>query len=637
MFSSIFNIIILFFILLIPNYSYSKEIKVVTSDFPPYSFKKNGKQVGYITEVVKILLKDVNKNISITEFPYKRAIINTLNKPDTVIYPLIKTKDNEHLFHWIGKISHQQVYFYKNKNIDDIQISSLEDLKQYRIGVRRGSYLINYLKDNGINKIQEVSNNIQNILKLSLNRVDLILQEELNFLHTIEKYNKKASSDDKIDFNDYEKFSYKLLIENINPIFIAINKESDPILIAQLKNSYLKNINRNTLLEVAHWWTEESQQKMLNVYKEALQKNGYNWVDYTYEGGAGEKMQKALSVREEIKKRPHAQQSYLGPAIHEQAKKGILVNLNEVAKQEKWKEKLPTFIDKGIQYKGNYFAVPVNMQRVNWIWINPKVFQIANAKIPTTWDEFYVASKKIKKAGFIPVSIGAESWQEGTLFENIVLGIGGVEFYKKVLVDLDISAINSPIMLDVFKNFRRIKQLTDKNTEGRTWVDATNLVIKGDAAMYFMGDWVKGIFEAANLKYSYDGYLSIPTPGTKDVFLNNTDVFIFPIVRKNDYLAQKTLAKLIMQKDIQKEFNLAKGSLPANLNVFVKDFDEVSKISLDTIKKQNIVPSFNFRQTTSKKIHDEVVMLISEFFNSNMEEEIAVKKLIYIINKNSSD
>ena len=68
------------------------------------------------------------------------------------------------------------------------------------------------------------------------------------------------------------------------------------------------------------------------------------------------------------------------------------------------------------KYKGNYIAAPVNVHRVNWLWANPEVFKKAGAKLPTTWDEFFVAAEALKKASVIPVAHGGQNWQDFTTF-----------------------------------------------------------------------------------------------------------------------------------------------------------------------------------------------------------------------------
>jgi ABC-type glycerol-3-phosphate transport system substrate-binding protein len=56
-----------------------------------------------------------------------------------------------------------------------------------------------------------------------------------------------------------------------------------------------------------------------------------------------------------------------------------------------------------MKYKGNYVAAPVNVHRVNWMWANSDVLKKAGvAAMPKTWDEFFAAADKLKKAGLIP-------------------------------------------------------------------------------------------------------------------------------------------------------------------------------------------------------------------------------------------
>ncbi|MFT8038207.1 extracellular solute-binding protein, partial [Salmonella enterica subsp. enterica serovar Enteritidis] len=88
-------------------------------------------------------------------------------------------------------------------------------------------------------------------------------------------------------------------------------------------------------------------------------------------------------------------------------------------------------VSKIMQYDGSYVAVPVNVHRVNWLWINPEVFEKAGATPPKTLDEFFAAAEKLKAAGFVPVAHGGQPWQDGTVFEGFVLSILGPDDYHK--------------------------------------------------------------------------------------------------------------------------------------------------------------------------------------------------------------
>merc|ERR1712166_1741972 len=78
-----------------------------------------------------------------------------------------------------------------------------------------------------------------------------------------------------------------------------------------------------------------------------------------------------------------------------------------------------------MKYKGEYVAAPVNVHRVNWLWANPEVFRKAGATVPTTWDDFMVQAKKVQDAGYTALAHGGQAWQDATIFEAVVLGVGG--------------------------------------------------------------------------------------------------------------------------------------------------------------------------------------------------------------------
>ena len=58
--------------------SLAQEIKIVTNDFPPYSFKKNNEMTGLATEIVQEILADLNLTIEIKQYSGQIGIQNPL-------------------------------------------------------------------------------------------------------------------------------------------------------------------------------------------------------------------------------------------------------------------------------------------------------------------------------------------------------------------------------------------------------------------------------------------------------------------------------------------------------------------------------------------------------------------------------
>ena len=384
-------------------------------------------------------------------------------------------------------------------------------------------------------------------------------------------------------------------------------------------------------IEVLHWWTSGGEAKAATALKLSLQKSGHRWRDFAVAGGGGDSAMTVLKSRVVSGNAPSAAQ-IKGPSIQEWAREGVLANIDDVAKAEHWNELLPPVVSDIMKYKGSYVAVPVNVHRINWLWTNPAVFAKAGAKVPTNWDEFFTAAEALKKAGVVPVAHGGQNWQDFTTFEVVALGIGGPDFYKKALVQLDQGTLKSPTMEKVLTTFKRVKDYTDKNAPGRDWNLATAMVIKGEAGMQIMGDWAKGEFLAAG-KVPGKDFGCTPAPGTAKSYSFNIDSFaLFQLKDESKIAAQKELAKQIMAPEFQEVFNLNKGSIPVRLGMSMDRFDECAKVSakdfVDTAKSGALLPSIAHGMAVPSAAEGAIKDAVSQFWNTDkMTAQEAMEKI----------
>ena len=383
-------------------------------------------------------------------------------------------------------------------------------------------------------------------------------------------------------------------------------------------------------VEVLHWWTSGGEAAAVGVLKQLLEKEGHTWVDFAVAGGGGDNAMTVLKSRAVAGNPPTAAQ-VKGPQIQLWGDEGVLTNLDDVAKAEKWDTLLPKVVADVMKYQGHYVAVPVNVHRINWMWVNPAVFKKAGAKIPTTWAEFETAAKKIQAAGLIPVAWGGQPWQEATVFETIVAGEGGTDFYKQAMIDADPEALNSTTMVKVLETLRMVKNFADPGAPGRDWNLATAMVIKGEAAMQFMGDWAKGEFIAAGKKPNVD-YVAAAAPGTAKQFLFNIDSFImFKVKNAENEKAQKAMARLILQPEFQKVFNLNKGSIPVRMGMDPKLFDIPAQLSMKDFaassKSGDLVPSMAHEMAVMPAIRGAIMDVVTNFINSDMSARDAAEQM----------
>jgi glucose/mannose transport system substrate-binding protein len=374
-------------------------------------------------------------------------------------------------------------------------------------------------------------------------------------------------------------------------------------------------------VEVLHWWTSGGEAKSVGELKKIMQGKGHTWKDFAVAGGGGDNAMTVLKSRV-VAGNPPAAAQIKGPAIQEWASEGVLANLDATAKAEKWDELLPKVVADVMKYKGNYVAAPVNVHRVNWMWANKAVLDAAGVKsAPKTWDEFFKAADAVKKAGKVAVAHGGQNWQDFTTFESVVLGVGGAKFYNDALVKLDQKALTSATMTKSLETFRKIKGYTDAASPGRDWNLATAMVIKGDAAFQFMGDWAKGEFAAAGKMPGKD-YVCAAAPGTANAYTFNVDSFaMFKLKDAGAQKAQADLAASIMGTEFQEVFNLNKGSIPVRLAMKMDKFDDCAKLStkdfVDTAKSGGLQPSVAHGMAIKPAAEGAIKDAVSQFWNDD--------------------
>ncbi|WP_169719625.1 substrate-binding periplasmic protein [Psychromonas aquimarina] len=153
-------------------------IKVASGEWPPFS-GKNLKHGGFCGHVTTEAFKLAGYQTQIKYYPWKRALSVTANADSDVSLCWIKSAEREKSFIFSAPMMTQKkVFFYKNDLVFDW--SSIADLKGYSIGIVNG-YSYGQVFDQAIKDktlyTETVTSDHQNVKKLMLDRVDLIMVE----------------------------------------------------------------------------------------------------------------------------------------------------------------------------------------------------------------------------------------------------------------------------------------------------------------------------------------------------------------------------------------------------------------------------------------------------------------------------
>ena len=157
----------------------AKTLTIASEEFwPPYCLKDkhNGESVGFASEVVKNVLKNMGVEYKIKPYPWKRAEKFALDGKVDALFPAsLKTKRAEKCYYPAVPLFDSEYFFYINKkNKGKLKYDDLSDLKGHKIGVSAGySYtteFIEFIKEN--KNSDEAKTDELNLKKLAYGRFD---------------------------------------------------------------------------------------------------------------------------------------------------------------------------------------------------------------------------------------------------------------------------------------------------------------------------------------------------------------------------------------------------------------------------------------------------------------------------------
>jgi len=179
-----FNKKVIFLILSLSYHESGMAESIVLSsmNYPPF-YGEEMPNKGPLIEIITQAFKLVGYDTHVVFSPWKRAILSA-KKGRTVdgMVGVWHNEDRAKDFLYSKPIYPNRVGFYKHKD-REIEYQSYADLANngYTLGSVRGYILPEGLKESGI-KIENVTDDIQNLKKLSLKRVDLVVIDK-DFAH----------------------------------------------------------------------------------------------------------------------------------------------------------------------------------------------------------------------------------------------------------------------------------------------------------------------------------------------------------------------------------------------------------------------------------------------------------------------
>ena len=314
-------------------------------------------------------------------------------------------------------------------------------------------------------------------------------------------------------------------------------------------------------LRIFSWWTSGGEVEALNaLYKVFSTKNpNVQIVNAAIAGGtsSGGDMKAVLQTRMMGGDPPESFQVHLGGELQDPYLVNNLVEqIDDLYTTEGYTKLFPKGLLDTATYKGHYYAVPVNIHRANMFWYNLTVAKDNGiTAIPATWEDFFTMAEKLK-AKNIPALVVNENapGSFAQVTETVIMQYLGADKWFNLFNGG--TAWSDPQIGVALNTAQKLLTYLNPTYLNDDWNTVNDMVMKGKALGILSGDWIPGIYWAANFK---DFGWGAP-PGNNGVYQALSDSFVLPMKVKN---RGASLAWLTAcgSKDGQDAFNPIKGSI----------------------------------------------------------------------------
>ena len=377
--------------------------------------------------------------------------------------------------------------------------------------------------------------------------------------------------------------------------------------------------------DVSHNWNSDNEAEAMRVFRDKYVSMGGEWKDTSFPDS--EPNISSVKTRFIGGTPPMAMQSTLGGAMREFAEGGLLQDMNAVAEEGNWAANVTASMAETGKFDGTWVAAPVFVDVINWMYTNNDVLAAAGVEAPNTWDEFKAALPKLKEAGFTPLAVGGQSWQEGILFDQVLLATGGAALYDGVMSG-DAEVLNSDTLLKAIEEMGSLREFTDEGKAGRSWNDTNTLMLSGKAGFFFMGPWAAGGYSDMGPEGGKWSCRLTPWDNGLTVV---ADGFQFIAVEDDaDKTAQALFANAVMDPATQIAAAKAKGTLPATNKAVASDFEGCPAKAVAAMGSGEAVTHWNGRNAdVGNAIKDN----ISAYWNGSIDAATAQANMVAALAK----
>ena len=281
----------------------------------------------------------------------------------------------------------------------------------------------------------------------------------------------------------------------------------------------------------------------------------------------------------------------------------LLEPLDDLYEREGWLDAYPKgTIDYYLEPDGHRYGANIDVVWTPFIYYNKAIFQEVGVDVPTTWDEFYAISEKIRAAGYEPLAMVYEMSVRSHLPDALMMRSWTQEEYNAFMINWSKDAPAETLQYkwtdpNGVRIFQTIKDMADRQVLAQGFAGLTDyaqakaLFTTGKAAMYQDGSWAGGsaaLPKEATFEWGYFYYPPIQEKAYGPVGSWLPNCFIV-LKGGPNVEAAKDLVAFLLKPESQVRWAQASGLVPGRIDLpsdqVEKALNETSAAHINDVKK----------------------------------------------------
>jgi glucose/mannose transport system substrate-binding protein len=249
--------------------------------------------------------------------------------------------------------------------------------------------------------------------------------------------------------------------------------------------------------------------------------------------------------------------------------------------------------------------------RDNTMFYNRKILESAAVTPPASIADWFVAADKLKASGRTPLAVSASGgWTIAShLFEGILVAEAGPNFYFDYMRGAKTG--DAPEIGQALTDLGKMMDYANDDRASVGWADALKLVCTGAASTIFLPDFAQGQLKALGCGPDFVGYIALQ-PASVPSYLFATTGWSLTKGALHPEMGLEFL-KAVGSKEGQTAFVVARGGVPARVDLDSMRFDVLTLQSMTDLLSQATIKALGYGELTSSAFQAAINPALQQF------------------------